>query len=288
VQIELDNIAMETVPALFLGFMVFVFGLIIGSFLNVVIHRLPRDESIVLPPSHCPECGYQIKPYDNIPVVSYLLLRGRCRSCRTGISPIYPIVELLVGCLYLSFFLLHRLTPEFIVDVIFVSLTVPLVFIDFEHMLLPNAITYPGLIVGFILRLLVPIPYLDHLRAAPGFQTWPAWTVSLIASALGALAGGGVLWLIREVYYRTMRREGMGPGDVKMMLMVGAFLGWELTIVTIFFAAFGGSIIGLLLIVLRGGSMKTAIPFGVFLGPSAILSLAVGEKVVAWYLGMLH
>jgi leader peptidase (prepilin peptidase)/N-methyltransferase len=280
---------MESASGLFLGLTAFAFGLIIGSFLNVVIHRLPRDESIVLPPSHCPQCGYQIRPYDNIPVVSYLLLRGRCRGCRAAISPLYPIVELLVGTLYLLVFLLRRgVTPEFFVDIIFVSLIVPLVFIDLEHMLLPNAITYPGLIVGLISRLLVPIPYFDQLRAAPAFETWPAWAVSLLGSLLGAAAGGGVLWLIRKAYFLAMHREGMGPGDVKMMLMVGAFLGWQLTIVTIFFAALGGSVIGLLLIALRGGSMKTAIPFGVFLGPAAVVSLAVGERVVAWYVGLLH
>jgi leader peptidase (prepilin peptidase)/N-methyltransferase len=289
VQTELDNIAMESASGLIFGLAAFGFGLIIGSFLNVVIHRLPRDESIVLPPSHCPECGYQIKPYDNIPVISYVLLRGRCRSCRTGISPIYPIVELLVGSSYLLFFLLRRgITPEFLVDVIFVSLVIPLVFIDFEHMLLPNAITYPGLIVGLISRLLVPIPYLEQLRAAPAFSAWPAWAVSGVGSVLGALAGGGILWLIRKAYFLSMHREGMGPGDVKMMFMVGAFLGWQLTIVTIFLAALGGSVIGLLLIALRGGTMKTAIPFGVFLGPASLVSLAVGEKAVAWYVGLLH
>jgi len=280
---------MESVPTPFLGFMAFIFGLIIGSFLNVVIHRLPRDESIVLPPSHCPECGYEIKPYDNIPIISYLLLRGRCRTCRAAISPVYPAVELLVGCLYLSFFLLRRgLTPEFFVDIVFVSLIVPLVFIDYQHMLLPNAITYPGLVLGFILRLLVPVPYLDQLRAMPALHSWPGWAVSLVGSGLGALAGGGVLWVIRKTYFLVMRREGMGRGDEKMMFMVGAVLGWQLTIVTIFFAALAGSIVGVLLIWLRGGTMKTAIPFGVFLGPAAIVALAVGEKIVAWYLGLLH
>jgi leader peptidase (prepilin peptidase)/N-methyltransferase len=194
-----------------------------------------------------------------------------------------------VGTSFLLVFLVrHGVTPEFFVDVIFVSLTVPLVFIDFEHMLLPNAITYPGLIVGLIARLLVPIPYLAQLRAAPAFDTWPVWAVSLAGSALGAVAGGGVLWAIRKAYFLAMHREGMGPGDVKMMFMVGAFLGWQLTMVTIFFAALGGSVIGLLLIALRGGSMKSAIPFGVFLGPAAVVSLVAGEKVVAWYVGLLH
>jgi leader peptidase (prepilin peptidase)/N-methyltransferase len=280
---------METVAALFPGFVAFAFGLIIGSFLNVVIHRLPRDESVVLPPSHCPQCGYEIRPYDNIPVISYLLLRGRCRKCRTAISPIYPAVELLVGCLFLLFFVLRAgLTGEFFVDVIFVSLIVPLIFIDYEHMLLPNAITFPGLVLGFVLRLMVPVPYVDQLRVAPAFQTWPSWAVSLVGSGLGALAGGGVLWLIRKAYFLAMRREGMGRGDEKMMFMVGAFLGWQLTIVTIFLGAFAGSIVGLLIVAVRRGGMKTAIPFGVFLGPSAIISLAVGEKIVAWYLGLLH
>ena len=286
---------METLPPYFLGFAVFVFGLLIGSFLNVVIYRLPIGESIVLPSSHCPACNAEIKWYDNIPVISYvILLRGRCRNCRARISPVYPSVELLVAALYLALFVVHRDEVTIfgkwlplVADIVFVSLIVPLVFIDLRYKLLPNKITYPGLAVLLVLRMLAPNPWIiSHTPTPFGLAGAPDWAVSLFASLLGAVVGGGSLWLVREVYYRLRHVEGMGLGDVKMMLMVGAFLGWQLTLLTIFIGSLLGSLIGILFIALRGGNMKMQIPFGVFLGPAAIISLFAGQQLITWYIGM--
>lgn len=286
---------MEYIPPFLIGIIVFIFGLLIGSFLNVVIYRLPREESVVFPASHCPNCNTAIKPYDNIPVFSYLILGGRCRNCKTGISIKYPLVELLVGCLYLLVFVrISNLYPaldsrfwlHLIAEIVFVSLIVPLVFIDLEHQLLPNALTYPGLVIMTVLRLLAPDPVSnDWIAATFNLMTWPEWALSLTGSAMGAIIGGGSLWLVRELYYRVKRVEGMGLGDVKLMLMVGAFLGWQQTLLTIFMGSLLGSIIGITLIKLRGGGMKTAIPFGVFLGPAAIICMFIGHGLIGWYLG---
>jgi leader peptidase (prepilin peptidase) / N-methyltransferase len=284
---------MESVSPYFVGAAVFLFGLLFGSFFNVVIYRLPLGESIVFPGSHCPACNAELKWYDNIPVISYvLLLQGRCRTCRVRISPIYPAVELLVACLYLLIFLIHRdqisagTWLPFAVDIVFVSLIAPLVFIDLRHKLLPNAITYPGLALLLMLRAIVPDPWiLSHTPKVFGLDSAPAWAMSLFASVLGAAVGGGTLWLVREGYYRLRHVEGMGLGDVKMMLMVGAFLGWQLTLLTIFVGSLLGSLVGVLLIV-RGGNMKMQIPFGVFLGPAAIIALLIGQQLLGWYVGL--
>lgn len=284
---------MENLSPYFVGAAVFIFGLLIGSFLNVVIYRLPLGESIVFPGSHCPACNTALGWYDNIPVFSYaILLRGRCRNCRARISAIYPAVELLVACLYLLLFTIHREQIRmgswlpFLADIVFVSLIVPLVFIDLRHKLLPNAITYPGLALLFVLRVLAPEPWiLAHTPHIFGSDL-PEWAVSMLASLLGAIVGGGSLWLVREVYYRLRHVEGMGLGDVKMMLMVGAFLGWQLTLLTVFIGSLLGSAVGILLIALRGGTMKMQIPFGVFLGPAAIISLFTGQQLITWYIGM--
>ncbi len=276
---------MENLPTYFIGVSVFLFGLIIGSFLNVVIYRLPLGESLAFPGSHCPSCNAPVKPYDNFPVLSYLALGGRCRACKVKISVVYPAVELLVGILYFLIFLRDGLTTRLVADLVFVSLIVPLVFIDLRHKLLPNKITYPGLVVLTILRAIAPDPVVtEATRATWGLESWPAWAVALVGSLIGALVGGGSLWLVREFYFRVRHVEGMGLGDVKMMLMVGAFLGWQLSLLTIFVASLLGSLIGVALIWLRSGSMKTEIPFGVFLGPASIISLFIGQPLIAWYL----
>src|SRR5262249_19560650 len=196
----------------------------------------------------------------------------RCRNCKVGISPIYPVVELLVACLYLLLFIIHQdrvidgVWLPMIADIVFVSLIVPLVFIDLHHKLLPNRITYPGFAVMVTLRALAPDPWIViHTPKPFGLASAPVWAISLFGSALGAVVGGGSVWLVREVYYRLRRVEGMGLGDVKMMLMVGAFLGWQLTLLTVFIGSLLGSVIGILLIALKGGTMKMQIPFGVFL-----------------------
>ncbi len=287
---------MEYLPDYFIGISIFLFGLLIGSFLNVVIYRLPRRESIVFPGSHCPNCEAEVKPYDNIPVLSYIILRGRCRNCGAGISPIYPAVELLVAFLYLALFFKVRgqflpdeksFWPMLLADIVFVSLIVPLVFIDLRHKLLLNAITYPGFFILLALRAIAPDPIIiDQTARMLGLSAWPAWAVSLVGSALGALTGGGSLWFVRWAYFRLRRVEGMGLGDVKMMLMVGVFLGWQLTLLTIFLASLLGSLVGILLIAGKGGNMKLELPFGVFLGPAAIIALFIGQGLIKWYIGM--
>lgn len=280
------------------GVVVTLFGLIIGSFLNVVIYRVPIPESIVFPGSHCPQCNTPVKPYDNIPVLSYLFLGGKCRNCRTRISIIYPAVELLVAVLFLLCFFKVRnqfnyetqTVPFYlhlIGNLVFVSLIVPLVFIDLEHKLLPDVITKPGLVVMVILRALAPDPVVTQATRQTFHLTgWSDWAVALVGSLIGALVGGGSLWLVREIYLRWRKVEGMGLGDVKMMFFVGAFLGWQLTAFTIFLASLLGSIVGISLILGRGGNMKMAIPFGVFLGPAAIIALFVGQSFIVWYLSI--
>ena len=265
-------------------------GAIIGSFLNVVIHRLPREESIVFPNSRCPSCGTAIYPYDNIPVISYLILRGRCRACHAAISARYPAVEAFTAMLYVAVFLVEGATPALLFDLVFVTALVALIFIDAEHMILPNAITYPGLVFVLLARIAVPYltgrPFFDDLEAqmtgAP--PDWPMWAASLLGAALGALAGGGSLWLMGWVWERLRGVEAMGLGDVKMMFMVGAYLGWRLTTVTIFLAVLAGSLTGIALMLRRGEkNMQMLLPFGIFLGAGAIISLLVGSRIVVWY-----
>lgn len=262
------------------------FGAIIGSFLNVIIHRLPLGESIVFPASHCPSCGAGLRVFDNIPILSYLVLKGRCRACRTPISARYPAVELLTAMLYAFVFWHDGWTLALPFDVVFVSAVVALVFIDAEHMILPNAITYPGLAFAVLARMLVPnLDGLDLLREG-ALATWPPQAVSLIGAIFGALVGGGSLWLTGWVWERLRGVEAMGLGDVKMMLMVGAYLGWPRTILTIFLAVLTGSLVGILLMLRRGErDMQMLLPFGIFLGLAAIISLLVGETIIAWYLG---
>ena len=278
---------MEYLPDFFFWIAIFVFGLLIGSFLNVVIYRLPNRKSIVFPNSHCPNCDMAIKFYDNIPVVSYAILGGRCRGCQVRISPRYPAVELLVATLYLMVYLKDGRSIALAGDILFVSLIVPLVFIDYDHQLLLDSLTYPGLVLMVIMRMLAPDFVIGSLPAGRfGLHNSPDWVLSLLGSALGAVAGGGSLWLVREAYFRLRKVEGMGLGDVKMMLMVGAYLGWQLTVLTIFVASLLGAIIGIVVMLARGGTMKMKLPFGVFLGPAAVIALFLGQKFLAWYLAL--
>jgi leader peptidase (prepilin peptidase)/N-methyltransferase len=271
------------------------FGAIIGSFLNVVIHRVPRDESIVFPHSRCPSCGSVIAFYDNIPILSYLVLLGKCRSCKAPFSIRYPAVELLTALLFVAVTWHDGLTIALPFDLIFAAALTALVFIDAEHMILPNVITYPGMIFAMVARVAIPFlsgaPHFDDLGSLSQgpLASYPIWAVSLIGAIIGALMGGGSLWLMGWTWEKLRGVEAMGLGDVKMMFMVGAYLGWRLTILTIFMGVLSGSIIGILLMMRQGKrDMQMLLPFGVFLGIGSIVALLVGPNIVGWYAGQFR
>ena len=272
-----------------------IFGAVIGSFLNVVIHRVPREESIVFPSSRCPACGAGIAFYDNIPVLSYLVLGGKCRGCKKHFSARYPLVELLTGLLFVAVARHDGLGAALPFDLVFASALLCLVFIDAEHMLLPNVITYPGIVFAVIARLALPYltgtTHFDDLGSLSrgALADSPLWATSLVGAFLGALIGGGSLWLMGWTWEKLRGIEAMGLGDVKMMFMVGAYLGWRLTILTIFVGVLSGSIIGIALMARQGKKdMQMLLPFGVFLGIGAISSLLFGAKVVEWYAGQFR
>jgi leader peptidase (prepilin peptidase)/N-methyltransferase len=243
-----------------------VVGLCVGSFLNVCIYRVPQGLSLLKPRSRCPGCDYQLTWYDNIPVVSYVLLLGRCRRCRTRINLRYPIVELLTAVVFLLHYWAFGLTAFMVVRLVFACVLIVLFAIDLEHQILPNVITLPGLAAGLVFSLAFPPGVLDAI--------------------LGALIGGGVLWLIGEAYYRYARQEGMGGGDVKMLAMVGAFLGWKLVLVTLIVSSLAGSLLGIAIILSRRGNLKQALPYGTFLAMGALFASLYGERVVDWYTGL--
>lgn len=281
----------KVAPATVFGIFIFVFGLIIGSFLNVCIARIPNGKSIVLPASACPKCGAPIKPYDNIPVISYLILMGKCRNCKTRISPIYPFVELLTAVAFVGCYWLFGLNFETLKWCIFSALLIVLVFTDLIDRILPDVITLGGLALGLILSLFTwPLDgtswwiarLLFHFHNLPSLRL-----ISLFDSLLGAAAGGGLLFLVMECYFRLRHREGMGLGDVKMMLMAGAFLGIKRTMLTILAGSLLGSILGLAFILARGKKSDYELPFGSFLGMAAMLVVFFGTPVVNWYQSMM-
>ncbi len=242
-----------------------VFGLCLGSFLNVVIYRLPLGQSLMRPPSRCRNCGYSLQWYDNVPVLSWLLLRGRCRKCGVGVSWQYPLVELVTAALFVLVVWLTPMGPLVFTRLLLVCILIALFGIDLEHQILPNVITLPGIVIGLALSFIAP----------------PGWRDALIGAGLG----GGILYAIAGAYYLWRREEGMGMGDVKMLAMIGAFLGWKAVLVTLVLASFAGAIIGVLLMAAERGNMKFALPFGTFLGLGAVVAMFVGEPLVAWYAG---
>jgi leader peptidase (prepilin peptidase) / N-methyltransferase len=243
-----------------------VLGLSVGSFLNVCIHRLPKKASIVQPPSSCPHCGYMLRWFDNIPVVSYALLRGRCRNCKAPISIRYPLIELITMGVFIMHYLVFGLDIILVPRLLFACVLIVLFAIDLEHHLLPNVITLPGILVGLAFSTMLP----------PG----------LTDAIIGTLVGGGILWVIGEAYYRYAGQEGMGGGDVKMLAMIGAFLGWQLVILTLVLSSILGSIIGVIVLTVRRGGMKYALPYGTFLSLAALTASLVGSRIVDWYLGL--
>jgi len=244
-----------------------IFGAMIGSFLNVCICRLPNEESIIWPGSHCPHCNKPIKPYDNIPLISYLFLRGKCRYCKGSISPQYPLVEGMTALSSLLLIMKFGLSLSFLFYFAFVAALIVITVIDLYHQIIPDVISLPGIGVGLLASLLIP-------------------QITFFNSLIGILFGGGSLFLVATVYQWLFKREGMGGGDVKLLAMIGAFLGWKAVILTILLSSLIGSITGILIMVLKGKNSKYAIPFGPFLSLAAVISLFYGETLVRWYLGL--
>lgn len=271
------------------GIFVFVLGLAIGSFLNVCILRIPEGKSIVLPASACPKCGASIRPYDNIPVLSYAALRGKCRACKTPISWMYPVVELLTGTLFLGSWLAFGLTPLALKWAAFSAIMVVLVFTDLRERILPDAVNYTGLAIGLVVSLFVPPADGSALWLTSKVFAYPPPTpaVSLIDALLGAALGSSLLWIVGEAYFRMRGREGMGLGDVKMMLMAGAFLGVKRTLLTILVGSVLGSLLGVLFILAKRKGSDYELPFGSFLGAAALLVVFFGTPLVSWYTSLL-
>ncbi len=239
-------------------------GLAVGSFLNVCIHRLPRGGSLVRPGSRCPACGYELRWYDNVPVLSYLWLRARCRSCHTRISIRYPIIELVT----MGVFLVHHAVFDWdallVPRLVFACALIVLFEIDLEHQILPDVITLPGIVLGLLFATAFP----------PGFTS----------ALLGTIVGGGVLFAIGEIWSRLRKVEAMGFGDVKMLAMIGAFVGLKLIVVTFVLASYLGGLTGLVLIASRRGGMMSKVPFGTFLAVAALVASLWGNGLVEWYL----
>ena len=286
-----DSLESATGSPDFLGYLFsFLFGAMIGSFLNVVIHRVPNEESIVFPNSACPNCKEAIKPYDNIPILSWLILRGRCRNCHESISFRYPAVELLTALLFVLVYWQIGFNPYLPVAFIFVAAIVALIFIDSEHMILPNVITYPLFLLAIAVRLIFPLAFgktyqLDAALWPFPTPNWPLWLLMFCGGLLGAVIGGGFLWLVGVLWKSLRGVDAMGLGDVKMMAAIGALLGWQLTMLAVFLGAFSGAFIGGAMVMRqKDKDLQTHIPFGIFLGTGTIISMLFGSTLIAWYL----
>ncbi len=243
---------------------IFFIGACVGSFLNVCIHRLPRKRSVVRPGSSCPRCGHRLEWWENIPFVSYILLFGKCRSCGLPISFRYPAVELLTAVLGLV--LWHKYGPgtELIAYSFFTAVLIIVTFIDLEHQIIPDILTLPGILLGFILSF---------------FMSSITWQESV----LGILIGGGSLYLVAFLYYLAAKREGMGGGDIKLLAMIGSFLGWQAIPSVIFISALAGSVVGFIVMGIKKVGSDTAIPYGPFLAVAALVNLFLGEHLVRLY-----
>jgi len=273
-----------------IAFIIFLFGLVIGSFLNVCILRIPNSKSIVLPPSHCPSCGTHIKPYDNIPVVSWLVLAGRCRKCKVRISAMYPMVELGTGLLFLACYLVFGLNAEALKWAIFTALIIVLTITDLRERILPDKVNFVGLGLGLLLSVFTrPVDgtalwLANHLFAYPP----PEAVLSFGDALIGAGVASGLLWLVAEGYFRSRGREGMGLGDVKMMAMAGAFLGVQRSLLMILLGSLLGSIIGIAVIAIGRKGRDFELPFGTFLGAGAMLVVFFGSAALDWYRTFTH
>ncbi len=261
---------------------IFIFGLLFGSFLNVCIYRLPRHESIAFPPSHCTNCNSFIKYYQNIPVISYIFLGGKCSSCKEPISVIYPIVELFTAVLVTLLFYKYGVTTKTFMYVVLVLSLIVISFIDLEHFIIPNVITFPGIAIGLLYNLLITdwglfINILPNIDLGNFFFIVPR--IPALNSIFGIIIGGGTLLLIAYLYKLIRKREGMGMGDVKLLAMLGAFLGINGVFFIILVSSLVGSIIGITIILIQKGNMKLALPYGPFISLAAVIFLFTGPVV---------
>jgi len=252
---------MPTMPILIVSF---IMGTCIGSFLNVCICRIPESRSIVSPGSACPRCNTPIKFYDNIPILSYFLLLGKCRTCSEPISIRYPLVELLTGLLALASVIRLGLSIDFLIYFIFISTLVVITFIDLDHQIIPDIISLPGIPIGLLASVVLA-------------------SVNFKDALIGALIGGSSLFLVAWGYHFITGKEGMGGGDIKLLAMIGAFIGWQGVFFTIFMASATGSLIGTVLILFSQKDLKFAVPFGPFLSIGAIAYIFFGPELIFWY-----
>ena len=261
-------------PEVYWTLSVFIFlgGLCIGSFLNVCIWRIPRDESIVWPGSHCPACQHAIAPWDNIPLLSWLVLNGKCRHCQAPISPRYFVVELLTGALFTGLWLVHGWTMLTPIYLFFTGALILGTFVDFDHLILPDRVTLGGMILGPILSFVFPV-----------LQGQTERIPALIQSAIGLALGYGILWLVATLGRAILKREAMGMGDVKLLGAIGACLGWQAVLFTIFFSSLSGTLLGLGLIAAGKKELQSKIPYGPHIALAAVLWMFCGPAFIDFY-----
>ena len=248
----------NTIPYPLIAVAIFIFGLAIGSFANVCIYRLPKKESIVFPVSHCTACSTPVRPFNNIPVISYLILGGKCKDCKESISVIYPIIEAITALLLLAGFFKFGVTFDFLIYAVVAPALVIITAIDIEHQIIPDVITLPGIVLGL----------------ATG-----SYTIGYIDSFLGFLIGGGLFYLLA-----VLSNGGMGGGDIKYIAAVGALVGWQKVLLIIFIGAFLGSFVGLFQIAVQKKSRKSLIPFGPFLAAATLITLFYGNLLIKLYI----
>ncbi|MGO9146609.1 MAG: prepilin peptidase [Desulfomonilia bacterium] len=244
-----------------------LFGLFIGSFLNVCIYRIQKGESIVWPPSHCPKCTKALMPWDNIPVISYLILKGRCRYCTEPISVRYPVVELLSALLAVSLLYRFGVSVTFLIYYLWACALLIITFIDLDIQIIPDRLSLGGIVVGLLVVYWLPVTYKDAL--------------------IGLILGGGLLLAIIYGYYFLTKKEGMGGGDVKLLAMIGVFTGWQGVLFTVFASSLMGTVVGIPWGLLKKGTLKAAIPFGPFLALGALIYVFWGQYLIDWYFGYL-
>jgi leader peptidase (prepilin peptidase)/N-methyltransferase len=252
-----------------INILIFIFGLCIGSFMNVCIYRIPLSKSIVTPRSMCPGCNSLISAYDNIPVISYILLKGKCRNCGIPISLRYPLVETISGLTALAVFMRFGISAEGLIYFAFISALVVITFIDIDHRIIPDTISLPGIPIGFLLASLV-LPSMNYKT-----------------SLAGILAGGGSLLAVAWIYNLITKKEGMGGGDIKLLAVIGAFTGWKGVLFTIFVGSATGTLAGIAVMLKTQKDMKLAVPFGPFLSIGAILYIFFGSEIISWYIRTL-